>query len=140
MESLSFLRDVGPAVDSSTCTFCSFFKVFLQCLWCFFTLYRISFFDVLFFFPEETHSLVYLKQAEMMAIVLVLAGAKMHNETLDVWYESKINGHLAEPAKTYELRQPAKKKTWILPAAVCIFPKGKMNFGVQRAWEETLGH
>lgn len=45
-----------------------------------------------FLFSEETHSLVYLKQAEMQPIVLVLTGAKMHNETLDVWYESKING------------------------------------------------
>lgn len=46
-----------------------------------------------FLFSEETQSLVYLKQAEMQPIVLVLAGAKMRNETLDVWYESKINGH-----------------------------------------------
>lgn len=57
-----------------------------------FTLNRISFSDVLSF-SEETQSLVYLKQAEMQPIVLVLAGAKMRNETLDVWYESKINGH-----------------------------------------------
>lgn len=38
-----------------------------------------------FLFSEETHSLVYLKQAETQPIISVLDGAKMHNETLDMW-------------------------------------------------------
>lgn len=71
--------------------FVAFFK-FSYNLYSVFYFKQDLFFLMFFLFSEETHSLVYLKQAEMQPIVLVLTGAKMRNETLDVWYESKING------------------------------------------------